>query len=64
MSATATTCRVFIEHLLDELPPPNDAAGGRAICRCFVEMSQADRRGDYREVVRLMRAVRIETGLR
>lgn len=63
--ATATTCRVFIEHLLDELPPfDGDEGRGRVVCSCFVEMSQADRRGDYREVVRLMRVVRIETGLR
>lgn len=66
MSATATDMRVFIEHLLDELPPirPGDAAGGRVVCRCFVAMSQADRRGDYAEVVRLMRVVRAEAGLR
>lgn len=63
MSATATEMRAFICALLDELPPPRDAAGGRVVCDYFVRMSQADRRGDYREVVRLMRVVRAEVGL-
>lgn len=63
--ATATTCRVFIDALLDELPPfDGDAGRGRVVCSCFAKMSQADRRGDYREVLRLMRVVRAEVGLR